>query len=176
MRSHNCSYSDQILKYSGGSSGGFAKAQFNIALANSRNYYAANIITKEEDAILIGLATRDYPESHLPGESSFSVAYNISKGMVKAVCGHTIQNLPARKCRVGDTVGCGIQWAVESKDPPSVFFTKNGVIVSQLQLPTFDEDLFPIIGIIPKTRRSVLRMDWSNHQFSAQNELWQVWY
>ena len=171
MRSHNCSYSDQILKYSGGSSGGFAKAQFNIALANSRNYYAANIITKEEDAILIGLATRDYPESHLPGESSFSVAYNISKGMVKAVCGHTIQNLPARKCRVGDTVGCGIQWAVESKDPPSVFFTKNGVIVSQLQLPNFDEDLFPIIGIIPKTRRSVLRMDWSNHQFSAQNEL-----
>ena len=171
MRSYNCSYSDQILKYSGGPSGGMAKAQFNIALANERNFFAANIICMDEDVIIIGIANRDYPDQHVPGESSFSIAYNVSRGVIKAVCGHTIQNQKAIKCRVGDSVGCGVQWASDSKDPPCVFFSRNGMIVNQIEIPIPDEDLFPIIGIVPKSRKCILRMDWSNHYFGPQNVL-----
>ena len=170
MRSHNCSYSDQILRYSGSPTGGLAKAQFNVSLSSTRNFFAANIIS-QTDVILIGLATKDYPDSHLPGESSLSVAYNISNGTVKAVCGHTIQSQHALKCQVGDSVGCGIRWAGDCKAPPSVFFTRNGMIVNQVEIPSLEEDLFPIIGIVPMSRESILRMDWSNHYFGAQNVL-----
>ena len=170
MRSHNCSYSDQILRYSGSPLGGPAKAQFNVALTSSRNFFVANIIN-HADVIFIGLASKDYPDSHLPGESSVSVAYNISTGTVKAVCGHKIQSQHALECQVGDSVGCGVRWSGDYKVPPSVFFTKNGMIINQVEIPTLEEDLFPIIGIVPNSRQSILRMDWSNHYFGAQNVL-----
>lgn len=177
MRIHNCSYSDQIITFSGSGDSGYsqapAMAQFSIPLHDTHNYFLTNLI-KSSDAVLIGVAVRDYPMKYAPGYTSISVAYDIIKGNIRAVfSGDSFHNLEAPKCKIGDTVGCGI--VTETIDPKTarnyVFFTKNGTMVKKIEMVGVFEDLYPIVGIIPNGRSSALFMDWNTPVFEPQNVL-----
>jgi len=177
MRINNCSYSDQVVHFSGSGSSRFsqvpAMAQFAVALHRDYNHFAANII-KCEDVLLIGLAVRDYPMKYVPGFTSVSIAYDVTKGNIRAVySSDNFHNLDAPKCSVGDTVGCGIIISANSNktDYGYVFFTKNGTIVSKVQLVETFEELYPIIGIVPKGRSSALFMDWNTPVYEPKNAL-----
>ena len=175
MRINNCSYSDQILHFTGGGNSSYsqapAMAQFSVPLHNARNYFTANLV-KSSDTILIGVAARDYPMKYAPGYTSVSVAYDITKGSIRAVfSSDNFHNLEAPKCKIGDTIGCGI--ATEMADPKTaryyIFFTKNGMIVKKIEMIEAFEDLYPIVGIIPNGRSSALFMDWNTPVFEPQN-------
>ncbi len=88
MRINNCSYSEQIVKFTGSGSSGYcsspAVAQFAVPLSSNRNYFSMNVVGFN-DSILIGLAVRDYPLRYAPGTTSISLAYDILKGCIKAV-------------------------------------------------------------------------------------------
>ena len=177
MRIHNCSYSDQIITFSGGGNSSYsqapAMAQFSIPLHDSHNYFLTNLI-KSSDAILIGVAVRDYPMKYAPGYTSISVAYDIIKGNVRAIfSSDSFHNLEAPKCKIGDTIGCGVVTeTIDSKTARNyVFFTKNGMIVKKIEMVGVFEDLYPIIGIIPNGRSSALFMDWNTPVFEPQNVL-----
>ena len=178
MRINNCSYSEQVIHFSGGGSSGYsqapAMAQFAVPLHREYNHFAANIV-KCEDTLLIGLAVRDYPMKYAPGYTSVSIAYDITKGSVRAVYGSdSFHTFDAPKCKAGDTVGCGIDQTTvtDSKtDHSYVFFTKNGTIVRKVQLVETFEELYPIVGIIPKGRSSALFMDWNTPVFEPKNIL-----
>lgn len=178
MRINNCSYSEQVIHFSGGGNSGYsqapAMAQFSVPLHREYNHFAANII-KCEDTILIGLAVRDYPMKYAPGYTSVSIAYDITKGNVRAVYGSdNFHSFDAPKCKAGDTVGCGIDTATatDSKtDQSCVFFTKNGTIVRKVKLVEIFEELYPIVGIVPKGRSSALFMDWNTPIFEPKNVL-----
>ena len=177
MRINNCSYSDQILHFTGGGNSSYsqapAMAQFSVPLHNARNYFTANLV-KSGDTILIGVAARDYPMKYAPGYTSVSVAYDIIKGSIRAVfSSDNFHNLEAPKCKIGDTIGCGI--ATETADPKTaryyIFFTKNGMIVKKIEMIEAFEDFYPIVGIIPNGRSSALFMDWNTPVFEPQNVL-----
>lgn len=174
MRIHNCSYSDQIVRFSGGGNSGYtnasAMAQFAVPLSRERNYFAANLV-HSEDAILIGLAAKDYPMRFAPGDSSVSVAYNTVKGCVRAVySSDSHYNMEAPTCKKGDTIGCGIDRKEGSKgDEEYVFFTKNGVIVCRVKLIQLLENLFPVVGFVPSNRNSVVFMNWTSPIYDRLN-------
>lgn len=176
LRIHNCSYADKILHYSGSASPGTATAQFAVSLNSSRNYYTAQII-HAMDNIWVGLATRDYPVTHAPGMSSFSIAYNIHTGYMKAVFSHDLQNKQLSACKVGDTIGCGLM-AVKLDDSTDkkttslqVYFTRNGKMLHQVQLTESHQDLYPTIGFLPVDKNSILYMDWNTTSFELENSL-----
>ena len=172
MRINNCSYSDQVVHLSSGFSQAPAMAQFAVALHRDYNHFAVNII-KCEDILMIGLAVRDYPMKYAPGFTSVSIAYDVTKGNIRAVySSDNFHNLDAPKCGVGDTIGCGIIISANSKtDDGYVFFTKNGTIVSKVQLVETFEELYPIIRIVPKRRSSALFMDWNTPVYEPKNPL-----
>lgn len=176
MQIHNCSYSNQVVQFTGGGSSGVssapAMAQFAVPLHHSHNYFLANLI-RCNDAVLIGLAVRDYPIKYAPGYTSVSVAYDTSRGIVRAVYAsnniHMFDNLP--KCTVGDCVGCGIE--TQRSDPKDerafIFFTKNGTLVKQVELVDVFEDLYPIVGMVPDGRKSAVFMDWNTPVYVQPN-------
>ena len=176
MRINNCSYSHQIVQFSGTGNSGFsqapAMAQFAIPMHNDRRYFAANIV-RNKDIILIGLAAKDYPMKYALGATSISIAYNTFKGNIKAVYGsEDFMLLDAPVCRVGDTVGCGISLnETESKDeaPGCVFFTRNGTLVKTVTLVELMEDLYPVVGFIPEEKSSAVFMDWNMPLFEPLN-------
>ena len=178
MRINNCSYTHQIVQFTGTGNSGYsqspAMAQFAVPLHNDRRYFAANIV-RRKDVILIGLAVKDYPMKYAPGSTSISVAYDILRGTIRAVYGpDNFVNLEAPVCKVGDTVGCGISLnETESKDDPpgSVFFTKNGVFVKSVPLIELMEDLYPVVGFIPEEKSSAVFMDWNVALFEPLNKL-----
>ena len=177
MRIHNSSYSDHMLVFNGGTSTGPANAQFAIALNTTQNYYTANIV-EIKDYIRIGLAPRDYPLSHAPGMSSYSVAYDVTAGTIRGVFGpNDIRGERAPKCQPGDIVGCGVLLAesdISSDSKKSTyyaFFTHNGMSIHQMELPEFYDDLFPIVGFLPEGKKSAVYMDWTVTSFEAQNIL-----
>ena len=112
---------------------------------------------------------------YAPGYTSVSIAYDITKGNVRAVySSDNFHSFDAPKCKAGDTVGCGIDTATatDSKTNQScVFFTKNGTIVRKVQLVEIFEELYPIVGIVPKRRSSALFMDWNTPIFEPKNIL-----
>ena len=176
MRINNCSYSHQIVQFSGTGNSAFsqapAMAQFAIPMHNDRRYFAANIV-RSKDIILIGLAIKDYPMKYALGATSISIAYDTVRGNIKAVyCPDSFMNLEAPICRVGDTVGCGISLnETESKDeaPGCVFFTRNGTLVKTVALIELLEDLYPVVGFIPEERSSAVFMNWNMPLFEPLN-------
>lgn len=177
MRIQNASYSDNLLTFNSGVSSSAANAQFGVSLNTSRNYYRVNII-KLEDNVKIGLAPRDYPLTHAPGMSSYSVAYDVTDGIVKGVFGHTVKIRQVLKCTKGDTVGCGLRVSDESEGNNQkkistyhAFFTLNGVIVHEMELPNLHDDLFPVVGCIPNRKLSAVYMDWTLAMFDTLNAL-----
>ena len=179
MRINNCSYSDQIVHFTGssGSSGGGqapAMAQFAIPLHRDRNYFSASIV-KCDNNILIGLAVRDYPLKYAPGYTSISVAYDVIKGSIRAVySSDNFHSFDAPKCEIGDIVGCGIEEVTDSKtDHGYVYFTKNRKIVRKVQLVELFEDFYPIVGMIPNRGlpAAALFMHWNPPIFEPQNVL-----
>ena len=173
MRIHNCSYSDHILEYNGGTQSGPANAHFAVSLNSSRNYFAASII-ETNDNIRIGLVSKTYPLQHAPGSSSFSVAYDITLGAIKGVFGSDVRGLSAPTCEAGDLVGCGITPLNCDSGKSTkyyVFFTLNGNVVEKLQLPQMTTDLFPVVGFLPQREKSSVYMDWSMPMFEPQNLL-----
>ncbi len=176
MRINNCSYSNQIVVFAGRNGGETspALAQFAVPLHTDRNYFATNIV-KRESTILIGLAVRDYPMKYAPGYTSISVAYNVTSGSIRAVFNsesfHTIE---APSCEVGDTVGCGIQDANDSKsDFGYVYFTRNGEVVGTVQLVEVFEELYPVVGMLPGKGpgTSALFMNWNVPVYEPPNLL-----
>ena len=112
---------------------------------------------------------------------SYSVAYNISNGTIKGVFGHKVNVTPAPKCTEGDTIGCRVT-LVESdlsvsndsnkkKSSYFAFFTKNNVLIHQMELFDLYDDLFPIVGFLPKGNKSAVYMDWAVSTFELQNVL-----
>ena len=176
MRIHNCSYSDNILSYTSGGMDGLANAHFAVSLNSARNYFSVCPLSLN-DCIRIGLASKDYPLTHSPGNSSFSVAYDIVNGTIKAVFGSDIQAVSAPACVSGNIVGCGITTSeTENKSSNyNVFFTLNGHVIQRLKLPhTTNElfpDLYPVVGFIPDKKQSSVYMDWSMPIFEQQNIL-----
>lgn len=180
MRIQNSSYSDHLLTFSSGVSTGPANAQFAVALNSSRNYFRASIIRKA-DGIRIGLAPRDYPLTHPPGASSYSIAYDITEGIIRGVFGRTVVSEHVQNCVPGDVVGCGVSLPYDEdgedcnhkKQTTShyVFFTRNDEVVHQLELPDLFDDLFPIVGFLPNARKSAVYMDWNVSTFETKNVL-----
>ena len=176
MRINNCSYSHQIVQFTGSGNSGFsqtpAMAQFAIPMHNDRRYFAANIV-RSKDIILIGLAIKDYPMKYALGATSISIAYDTFRGNIKAVYGpDNFMHLEAPICRVGDTVGCGISLnETESKDeaPGCVFFTRNGTLVKTVTLVELMEDLYPVVGFIPEEKSSAVFMNWNMPLFEPLN-------
>ena len=173
MRILNCSYTDQVVHFTGSPGMNPGTAQFALPLRRGHNYYAVNAI-KLYDNVVIGVATRDYPMKYIPGYTSVSAAYDITKGTVRAVYNQdTFCSFDAPVCTVGDTIGCGIEVS-NSKDSKSqgyVFFTKNGTVIQKIEMDTVCEDLFPIVGIVPMKQDSALFMDWNNPVFEPWNDL-----
>ncbi len=175
MRIQNCSYSDQLVRFSGSESGGYtntpAMAQFAVPLHHNCNYFAANIVCRS-DTILIGLATKDFPIRYVPGAASVSIAYNVMTGKVKAVYSskehHTLDAPP---CFRGDTIGCGIDQSQSKEEGEYIFFTKNGVIVCRMKLAEMMDDLYPVVGFVPTSKNSVVFMDWTTSIYQSQNML-----
>ena len=176
MRINNCSYSHQIVQFTGTGNSAYshapAMAQFAIPMHNDRRYFAANLV-RSKDVILIGLAIKDYPMKYALGATSISIAYDTFRGNIKAVyAADSFMNLEAPICRAGDTVGCGISLnETESKDDPPgcVFFTRNGVLVKTVTLIELMEDLYPVVGFIPEERSSAVFMNWNMPLFEPLN-------
>ena len=177
MRISNCSYSDQIVQFSGGSAQGSAPgiAQFTVPMHKDRNYFAAHVL-RLEDGVIIGLAVKDYPLKYPPGSTSVSVAYDIAKGSIRAVYDnnnfHKFDD-PELKCTVGDRIGCGLVTSDSKSKPGFVYFTKNGAVVKRIQLIELFEDLYPVIGFVPEKRLSLLFMDWNMPLFASSNLLFE---
>lgn len=175
MRIQNCSYSDQLVRFSGAESGGYtsapAMAQFAVPLHHNRNYFGANIV-RRSDTILIGLAAKDFPIRYVPGAASVSIAYNTMTGKVKAVYNskehHTLEAPP---CFRGDTIGCGIDQSKSKEEGEYIFFTKNGVLVCRIKLAETIDDLYPVVSFLPTSRNSIVFMDWSTSMYQSGNML-----
>ena len=177
MRISNCAYSDQIVQFTGtsisqvGSTPGIA--QFAVPMHKDRNYFAAHIL-KADDSIAIGLAVRDYPLRYIPGSTSISMAYDITKGSIRAV--YDSENFhrydgEELKCGVGDRVGCGVVSSDSKSKPSFVYFTRNGRVVKKIQFDDIFEDLYPVVGFAPNQRSSLLFMDWNMPLFDSSNLL-----
>lgn len=174
MRISNCSYSDQLVQFSGGSSShnpAPGTAQFAVPMHKERNYFAAHIL-KHSDNIVIGLAVRDYPLKYAPGSTSISMAYDITKGTIRAVfdCDN-FHTFTAPVCRMGDTIGCGVIASDAKSEPGFVYFTRNNLVIRKIQFAEIFEDLYPIIGFVPNKRSSALFMDWNIPIFDFPNPL-----
>ena len=175
MQIQNCTYSNQIVQFTGEGNSGVrlkpAMAQFSIPFkCNCNSYFSVNIVRCRDD-ILIGLADRDYSIKYAPGYASVSVAYDALNGCVRAVFSsdntETFDNL--NKCDVGDTVGCGINTETadlkeEQEERSFVFFTRNGTVVMRIELIDMFEDLYPIVGMMPKGLLSAVFMDWNTQE------------
>lgn len=177
MRISNCAYSDQIVQFTGssisqvGSTPGIA--QFAVPMHKDRNYFAAHVL-KADDSIAIGLAVRDYPLKYIPGSTSISMAYDITKGSIRAVFdSENFHNFDAEemKCEVGDRVGCGVVSSDSKSEPNFVYFTRNGRIVKKIEFADIFEDLYPVVGFAPGQRSSLLFMDWNMPLFDSPNLL-----
>lgn len=177
MRISNCAYSDQIVQFTGssisqvGSTPGIA--QFAVPMHKDRNYFAAHVL-KADDSIAIGLAVRDYPLRYIPGSTSISMAYDITKGSIRAV--YDSENFhrfdgEELKCVVGDRVGCGVVSSDSKSKPSFVYFTRNGRVVKKIQFADIFEDLYPVVGFAPNQRSSLLFMDWNMPLFDSSNLL-----
>ena len=169
LRIVNCSYSNQLLHYTGSSGTDPAIAQFAVALHQDCNYYCANVVNLK-DTVVFGLATRDFSVRDIPGRSSVSVAYDITNGQIDAVYNvDKCFQFRAPKCCPGDTVGCGVE-ASESKAVQGyVFFTRNGMVVQKIELNYVFDDLYPIVGIRSINNDSSLFMVWSDVQMPVPN-------
>ena len=177
MKINNCSYSEQIVKFTGSGSSGYcsspAVAQFAVALSNDRNYFAMNIV-EVNDSILIGLAVRDYSLRYAPGTTSISLAYDILKGCIKAVfSSDNFHTIDAPICSRGDTIGCGINFKSDSKtEKPCIFFTRNNTIIQTVEMTTeIMDNLYPVVCFLPQNKSSSVFMDWNSMSFSQGNEI-----
>ena len=175
MRISNCSYSDQIVQFTGGSVQGSTPgfAQFAVPMHKDRNYFVAHIL-KADDTITIGLAVKDYPMRYPPGSTSISMAYDITKGSIRAVYdGDNFHRFDAceLKCTVGDRVGCGVVTSASKSEPTFVYFTRNGCVMKKIQFAELFEDLYPVVGFEPVQRSSLLFMDWNMPLFESPNLL-----
>ena len=174
MRISNCSYSDQIVQFNGGNTSQNSApgiAQFAVPMHKDRNYFTAHIL-KADDTILIGLAVRDYPLKYVPGSTSISVAYDITKGSIRAVFdSNNYHKFDALNCTVGDRVGCGVISSDSKTEPGFVYFTRNGSVMKKIQFAEIFEDLYPIVGFVAIQRSSLLFMDWNMPLFDCPNLL-----
>ena len=176
MRISNCSYADQIVQFSGSSAQGLTSpgfAQFALPMHKDHNFFAVHIL-KAEDTIAIGLAVKDYPLRYLPGSMSISIAYDVTKGSIKAVYDSTNFhrfNEPEFVCSVGDRVGCGMVSSCSKTQPGFVYFTRNGVVLKRIMLGELFEDLYPAVGFMAEKRASLLFMDWKVPLYDSPNLL-----
>ena len=169
LRIVNCSYSNQLLHYSGNSGTDPAIAQFAVALHRESNYYCANVVNLK-DTVVVGLATQDFSVKDVPGRSSVSVAYDITNGQIDAVYNvDKCFQFRAPRCLPGDMVGCGIEMSESKSVQGYVFFTRNGMVVQKIELSSVFDDLYPIVGIRSAGNYSTLFMVWSDVQMPTPN-------
>ena len=176
MRISNCSYSDQIVQFSGGSSQSLTSpgfAQFSLPMHKDHSYFATHVL-KMEDTVVIGLAVGDYPIKYLPGSMSISMAYDISNGVIRAVYDsnnfHRFDD-SSFVCSVGDRVGCGVVSSDSKSQPGFIYFTRNRVVLKRIELADLFEDLYPVVGFSARKRSSLLFMDWKRPLFDSPNLL-----
>ena len=170
LRIVNCSYSSQLLNYTGSSGTDPAIAQFAVALHRECNYYCANVVNLK-DTVVFGLATWDFSVKDIPGRSSVSVAYDITGGQIDAVFNvDNVFQFRAPKCSQGDTVGCGVEASESKTSQGYVYFTRNGMIVQKIELNYIVDDLYPIVGIRSIENCSTLFMVWSDVHLPAPNK------
>ena len=172
LRIHNCSYSDNMLLYTGGSGEAPANAHFAVSLSSVRNYFSANLV-KIHDDILVGLVPKEYPIAFCPGKRSFSIAYNVSSGVIESALDNTNEKFLVPKCQKGDTVGCGI---IQSETKPvyfSVYFVANGNTIFQMKMSqkVSVTDWFPAVGFLPNRKNSSIYLSWNCILFQPQNVL-----
>lgn len=129
--------------------------------------------TSAGGAIAVGLARRDYPLDELPGWEKGSVGWHSDDG------GIYIENKKAQQCsqgRVGDIIGCGIDFAAREKKSPDweldisereerdsniaeVFFTRNGKLMVKETIEEPLGGLFPIVGM--QRPDGIVEINWS---------------
>ena len=174
LRIQNCSYSDSLLLYTGGSTDGpaIANAHFAVSMSSARNYFST-CLTNLNDNVLVGLVTNDYPLNIVPGKQSFSVAYDVFSGKVESTFGKENVKSFVKRCHRGDVVGCGLSPSESKPTYFTFFFVVNGCIVHQLKLSqaTTTSDWFPVVGFLPVRKQSSIYLDWSNPLYEAQNIL-----
>ena len=169
LRIVNCSYSNQLLHYSGSSGTDPAIALFAVALHRESNYFCANVVNLK-DTVVVGVATQDFSVKDIPGRSSVSAAYDITNGQIDAVYNaDKCFQFRVPRCLPGDMVGCGIEMSESKTVQGYIFFTRNGMVVQKIELTSVFDDLYPIVGIRSVENCSTLFMVWSDVQMPTPN-------
>ncbi|GJJ75515.1 Ran-binding protein 9/10 [Entomortierella parvispora] len=100
-----------------------ASVQTNLPMPKIQEvyYWEVKMFEKGPDIVVaVGVATKPYPHTRLPGWSRHSIAYNSRDG--SKYCNSIFQGYPYAPCFYeGDVVGCGYR-----PRTGTIFFTRNG--------------------------------------------------
>ncbi|MED6232158.1 SPRY domain-containing protein 3 [Ataeniobius toweri] len=133
-----------ILRYHGDSDevGCFVAAR---PLSKKRRYFEVTVNdTGVRGMIAVGLVPQSHNLEHQPGWLPHSVAFHADDG--KLYNGSTVGQQFGAKCCRGDKIGCGISF--DSDDGQiTVFFTKNGEEIGNVEIPASPDDLYPAVGM-----------------------------
>ncbi|KAG0042195.1 Rsp5p-dependent ubiquitination, sorting of cargo proteins at the multivesicular body [Gryganskiella cystojenkinii] len=100
-----------------------ASVQTNLPMPKVQEvyYWEVKMFEKHADTVVaVGVATKPYPNSRLPGWNRHSIAYNSRDG--SKYCNSIFQGYPYAPCFYeGDVIGCGYR-----PRTGTLFFTRNG--------------------------------------------------
>ena len=120
-------------------------------LNSSINYFECEIISSGtlRPAVYIGVGDFEHPLYYPPGlnQDGFGIGYNSDGGVVDFPEARQMYHFP--NCSVGDRMGCGVDFSIESPGLIKVFFTRNG---KHLYWYTFiikkpKGGVYPLIGL-----------------------------
>ena len=97
-------------------------------MSSTVNYFECEIVSSGTPwpAVYIGVGDFEHPLYYFPGlnQDGFGIGYNSDGGMVHFPEAHAMYHLTS--CSVGDRMGCGVDFSIESPGLIKVFFTRNG--------------------------------------------------
>ena len=97
------------------------------AMCPEWNYFQVKVTATVGDGkIGIGIAHEKYPLSNFPGWMSGSIGYHADDGGLFFDGNH---QLLGPTCKVGDRMGCGVDFSTVADGPIRVWFTKNDQLV-----------------------------------------------
>ncbi|KAF9427964.1 Rsp5p-dependent ubiquitination, sorting of cargo proteins at the multivesicular body [Podila epigama] len=120
-----------------------ASVQTNLPLPKQHEtyYWEVKIFEKSPDTVVsVGVSTKPYPTSRLPGWNRHSVAYFSKDG--QKYCNSPFSGYPYGPIYFeGDVVGCGYQ-----PRTGTIFFTRNGKRLQDAYTGMMRYNLFPTVG------------------------------
>ena len=99
----------------------------------------------KQPSVAVGVAPKYHPPSRLPGRVANSFAYQSNGKLFKEHCTGQVVGPPS--LRVGDRVGCGLEYSRDSSTRGMLYFTVNGMQVSRFRVTVPSEGLFPAVGV-----------------------------